>query len=84
MALLSDMELDQLVPLGAVVVPLATIAWLIDAEFRGLRFCLQPDGRVFAGPREAVTPGDLTFIRLNRADVIVALEYLAAAEARPQ
>jgi len=63
---------DTLIPLHhGPVVPASIVSWLIDAEFRGLRFRPAPDGQLRVGPPAVVTPEDLAFIRRHR-DVLRA------------
>jgi hypothetical protein len=68
---------DPLVPLkGGPTVRASVCHWLVDAEFRGLRFRAHPDGRLHVGPRDRVAQVDLDFIRLHRPDVLACVIYL--------
>lgn len=68
---------DVLIPLrDGPVVPASVVSWLIDAEFRGLRFRPAPDGQLRVGPPAVVTPEDLAFIRRHRDDLIAAVAYV--------
>jgi hypothetical protein len=79
------MASDALVPLtDGPSVPLVVVSRLIDLEARGVDVHLQPDGKIFAGPRSAVSETDLEFIRQHRPYVVAALLYIAQQEARPQ
>lgn len=74
---------DVLVPLrGGPAVPISVFRWMLDAEERGLRFTLKPDGSLFVGPRASTREDDLTFIRTHRDVVVAVVKY--CDEARVQ
>src|SRR4030095_3606465 len=68
---------EQLIPLAnGPSVPAVVILWLTAAEERGLRFQIEPDGRLHIGPREQVQDDDLAFVRRNRDAVIACVRYV--------
>ena len=78
------MSSDGWVPLhNGPTVPAAVCHWLADAEDRGLRFRIEPDGRLRVGPRASVEADDLVFLRLHRAAVVACVEYIEKASASP-
>jgi hypothetical protein len=81
MASAYEPAIDVLVPLrDGPVVPASLISWLIDAEFRGLAFRIEPDGRLHVGPREKVTAADLAFVRGHRDLVLACVAYSDTVE----
>lgn len=69
---------DALIPLrGGYAVPVDVMAWLIDSEFRGLRFTVDTTGRLCVSPERAITPEDDKFIRRHRDQIRSCVEYCA-------
>jgi hypothetical protein len=68
---------ETLIPLrDGPVVPASVVLWMTNLEERGVRFRLDPDGRIHVGPRDRVQVDDLEFIRCHRADVVACVVYI--------
>lgn len=75
---------DPLVTLqSGQVFPLSLISRLIALEDGGVQFVLQPDGSVIAGPRAALTAGDVVWLREHRDIIRHAIAATEASCARP-
>ena len=70
---------DAWVPLpNGPTVRASVCDWLVEAEFRGLRFRIEPDGRLHVGPRDRLHAEDLAFLRQARAVVVACVAYIDA------
>ena len=68
---------SDLVPMRfGLAVPVGIIAWLIDAEHRGMHFRILPDDRLHVGPREAVDAADMQFIQQHKDTLKHAVCYV--------
>ena len=59
-------------------VPESVVAWMLNAEDRGLRFRLEPDGRLHVGPSQAIRTDDDRFIREHRDVLLACVRYIDA------
>lgn len=65
------------------VFPLSLITRLIALEDAGARFTRQPDGSVTVGPRAALSPEDVAWLREHRDIIRRAIADVEAACRRP-
>lgn len=72
----SRSEPEPLVHLsGGLVVHESVFMWVSGLSFRGLQARELPDGRLYVGPRRAVTDADQQFIRSHRDEILAAVRY---------
>ena len=70
-------DLDVLIPLrGGATVRYAVLLWLLDAEARGLRFNMEPDGRVRLSPHDLILDADRAFCRQHTHELRAAVAYI--------
>jgi hypothetical protein len=74
---------DALIPLrGGPAVPASVVAWLLAAEFRGLRLSVVND-RLRVSPRGLIRPDDDWYLRTHRDALLAAVAYVARQAEAP-
>lgn len=69
--------IEALIPLqNGPTIPESVVTWLLQAEDRGLRFSILPDGRLFVGPRGDIGAADDQFIRRHRDELLACVAYI--------